>query len=171
MRAPALLLLTALLPLRAGADTPTIYGRYEQVAVPALGVVFDAKLDTGADLSSLSADVTGFFERRGERWVRFHLAGTDDDRTMHEARLLRVQHVRRRGEDRLASGGDASATRARPVIALRFCLGGVSRVEEINLTDRADQSQQLLVGENMLRDYGIAVDVARRGLAGPAVCP
>ncbi len=56
------------------AAEPTLYGRYEYIALPEIGgEVLKAKMDTGALTASLSAKDIETFTRDGEDWVRFRL--------------------------------------------------------------------------------------------------
>ena len=81
----ALLVLSAVLPAVADEqEQPTLYGRNEYVRLPELGKTLRAKLDTGALNASLSAKDIERFERDGEDWVRFRLAGKGADDTLYE---------------------------------------------------------------------------------------
>ena len=54
---------------------PAIYGWIETVTFPQAGLQLEAKLDTGAQTSSLDARSIEEFERDDEPWVRFRLEG------------------------------------------------------------------------------------------------
>ena len=59
----------SLLALPVMAAEPTIYGRYENIALPELGETLKAKMDTGAFTASLSAKDIELFTRDGDEWV------------------------------------------------------------------------------------------------------
>ena len=53
------------------SEAKQIVGRIEKVKICPENILFKAKLDTGADHSSLDAANIVEFERDGEKWVRF----------------------------------------------------------------------------------------------------
>jgi len=57
----------------AAAGEQSIAGWVERVAILEADMVFDAKLDSGADNSSLNVKDLVFEERGGRPWVRFVL--------------------------------------------------------------------------------------------------
>src|SRR5690606_36499755 len=70
----SLLFSLLLLPVIGHAESKTIYGLNEHVAIPDFGLEVPAKLDTGAQTASLSARDIERFKRDGKAWVRFYLA-------------------------------------------------------------------------------------------------
>lgn len=117
--------------------------------------VLDAKLDTGAEGSSLHAEQLQRFVRDGRDWVRFRLPGT---RQMVERPVLREVRVRRSGEGE-----------RRPKIAATLCLGGREFPAELSLTDRSGFEGALLIGRDLLARLG-PVDASRQYLHSPE-CP
>lgn len=75
----ALLLLPCGLPAAEPAQTAVnsshVYGWIETIRLQPDGVELEAKLDTGADTSSLDARNIELFSRDGEKWVRFRVDG------------------------------------------------------------------------------------------------
>ncbi|MNN29972.1 hypothetical protein D3C81_1436000 [compost metagenome] len=66
--------------------------------------------------------------------------------------------------------GEAANVAKRPVIELDLCLGGIQRTVEVNLADRSSFNYPLLIGARALRDFGAAVNPARRFTAGKPNC-
>ena len=64
---------------------------------------------------------------------------------------------------------DAAPTK-RPVVDLELCLGNVKRTVEVNLTDRSSFNYPLLIGAKALREFGAAVNPARRFTADKPDC-
>ncbi|MDX2259584.1 MAG: RimK/LysX family protein [Hyphomicrobiaceae bacterium] len=136
-------------------------------------IAVPAKLDTGAQTSSLAAvDVTTEATASGVV-VRFKVPTDDDlpgaraattaansDRQTPErsteiaAPLVRWARVRRAGvgEDR------------RPVVRVTLCVAGLTADAEVTLTDRSGMTCPALVGRSFLAGR-ILVDAARRDLA------
>ena len=164
----SLLALMSLLALPVMAAEPTLYGRYEYIQVSEIGETFKAKMDTGALTASLSAKDIELFKRDGDDWVRFRLATKDADSKVYEHKVSRISRIKGRSE-----GDDdeepADPTK-RPVVDLELCLGNVKRTVEVNLVDRSHFNYPLLIGAKALREFGGAVNPARRYTADKPEC-
>jgi hypothetical protein len=150
------------------AAEPTLYGRYENIALPEIGETFKAKMDTGALTASLSAKDIQLFNRDGEEWVRFRLATAGAGDKVYQHKVARISKIKNRAdEDEDKDGPDVAR---RPVVDLEMCLGNVRRTVEVNLTDRSSFNYPLLIGAKALREFGAAVNPARRYTAGEPGC-
>jgi len=163
-----LLALLAALALPVMAAEPTLYGRYEYIALPEIGETLKAKMDTGALTASLSAKDIERFTRDGEDWVRFRLATDGAGDKVYEHKLARISKIKARSDEE-EEGETAEAAR-RPVVELELCLGDVKRTVEVNLTDRSSFNYPLLIGAKALREFKAAVNPARRFTAGKPDC-
>ena len=163
-----LLALLSLLALPVMAAEPTLYGRYENIALPELGETLKAKMDTGAYTASLSAKDIERFTRDGEDWVRFRLATKDSDGKVYEHKVSRISKIKNRADEE--DEGDAPELSRRPVVDLELCLGDVKRTVEVNLVDRSSFNYPLLVGAKALREFKAAVNPAKRFTAGKPDC-
>ncbi len=138
-------------------QTPVIAGWVEPVTIA--GIAIEAKLDTGAETSSLDARDIVQFNRNGEAWVRFKLprARRGEDTASAspaiESKLVRTARIKR---------ADA-ATAQRPVVSLKMCLGGLTFPAEFTLTDRTGLDYAALIGRAALGPR-FAVDAARTNL-------
>lgn len=112
---------------------------------------FTAKLDTGADNSSLHCQDQQFYTHAGARWVRCTI--TDDlGRTETlEREVVRMARIKRHARN----------SEVRPVVLLGICVGDVYRETEVNLTDRSRFRYLLLIGRKFMRGR-IVVDPALR---------
>ena len=89
----SLLAILAVVALPVMAAEPTLYGRYEYIALPEIGgEVLKAKMDTGALTASLSAKDIETFTRDGEEWVRFRLATKDASNKVYEHKIARISN-------------------------------------------------------------------------------
>jgi hypothetical protein len=140
---------------------PKVAGWVETVMVADPPRPMEAKLDTGAETSALSATAFSTFERDGATFVRFTPAGDPaaQPQAQMEARLVRWANVRRAG----------TKTDRRPVVALPLCIDGMSLLAEFTLADRTGLDYPVLIGRAALAGR-IAVDASRTHLA-TAVCP
>jgi hypothetical protein len=132
-------------------------GWTEPAHVLEAGIDLRAKLDTGAEHSSLHAEDLARFERGGSDWVRFTLRGADGRRVTVERPLTREVKIKRH----------AAPAQHRPVVRLTLCLGGVQREVDVNLVDRRDFDLPLLIGRSFLRGL-VLVDAAREQLTDAA---
>jgi hypothetical protein len=162
-----ILALLSVLALPVMAAEPTLYGRYEYIGIPEIGEVLKAKMDTGALTASLSAKDIELFKRDGEDWVRFRLATKDASDKVYEHKVARISRIKGRldGDDE-----EAADPAKRPVVALELCLGNAKRTVEVNLVDRSHFNYPLLIGARALREFGAAVNPARRYTADKPDC-
>ena len=158
----------ALAALPVMAAEPTVYGRYEYIQLPEIGETFKAKMDTGALTASLSARDIETFTRDGDDWVRFRVGGKDAGNKVYEHKVARISKIKNRADEE--EEGDEASVAKRPVIELDMCLGNVKRTVEVNLTDRSSFNYPLLIGAKALREFGAAVNPARRYTADKPDC-
>ena len=140
-------------------DTPdatkTLVGRSEWIGLPNYGTYLKARIDSGANTASLSAQEITPFERDGEDWVRFKLALNDDDVVVDAVRDEWFEApVERRVKVVQASGEES-----RPVISLLITLGPIRQHAEFTLNDRTHLNFPVLLGRRFLLDIAL-IDVA-----------
>ena len=164
----SVLALLSVLALPVMAAEPTLYGRYEYIKLPEIGETLKAKMDTGALTASLSARNIQTFTRDGEEWVRFQLATEGASNKVYEHKVARISKIKNRADEDDDKEEPASAKR--PVVDLEMCLGSVKRTVEVNLTDRSSFNYPLLIGAKALREFGAAVNPARRYTADKPDC-
>lgn len=159
-------LLSSTLPLRLpecalpesepAFDGRVVIGEAEWIYLPILKRHFEARVDSGAATSSLSATQIERFERDGKRWVRFQLQHDDeaaDGSLTIEAEVVRTAVIRQVSNDE---------TERRPVVRLTLNLGQRLQQEaEFTLTDRSQMSYPILLGRQFLRDV-VLIDVGRK---------
>ncbi len=105
-------------------------------------VILHAKLDTGAETTSINSAGRKFFKRDGKRWVRFSLTSRRDRTITLERPVVRVATIKR----------FFGLSQNRPVIELTICIGPVRKTVEATLVDRTGLDYQLLIGRNFLGD-------------------
>lgn len=129
-----------------------ILGRYEWIALPDAGVVFSARVDSGANTSSLHATDIQEFERDGQTWLRFNTplenAAGEEQKIQLEAPLTRQVTIRQ-----------ASGSEERPVVQLRIQLGSWVQDAEFTLTNRGKMTHPALLGRRFFMDVAL-IDVA-----------
>jgi len=138
-----------------------VVGQLEQVWLPDPALALTARIDTGAETSSLDARNIELFERDGKRWVRFEIINpvTGAPESL-ERRLKRTVGISQAG---------SSATKRRPVVKMSIVIGRSNQTAEFTLSDRSHLGYQALIGRNILKDVMI-VDVSKKNIA-PYVLP
>lgn len=137
-------------------DGKTIIGASEWIYLSPPGHHYQARIDSGAATSSLSAVNVERFERNGKRWVRFLLQHDDEAEPIEiEAPLIRHVLIRQASSDEVDR---------RPVVSLTVNLGNALQQDtEFTLTDRSQMTYPILLGREFLRDVTL-IDVGRRFL-------
>lgn len=120
----------------------SIFGWMERVKLMDADLVLEAKLDTGAETSSVHAPDPEVFDKDGDEWVRFRITNNDGDEHVYERPVERTVRIR-----------SASGTTRRHVVKLAICLGNVKRESEVNLSDREEMSSEMLIGRNFLAGH------------------
>ncbi|MFC3285299.1 ATP-dependent zinc protease family protein [Litchfieldella rifensis] len=134
----------------------TVLGRSEWIGLPDIATYLKARIDSGANTSSLSAKNITRFERDGENWVRFKLALTDDDIAIDQVRDEWIEApVVRRVRVMQAAGNDS-----RPVISLPMTLGPIQEQVEFTLNDRSHLNYPVLLGRRFMMDIAM-IDVSQ----------
>lgn len=127
-------------PAHAAAPELPVVGGVEKVTVGNPPIEFEAKIDTGADISSIDATGIAPGGRGRGRWIEFVIARADGTRIRMRAPLVRHANIKRSGMPRSR----------RPVVLLEICLGPHSREVEVSLTDRKGLDYDVLIGKNVL---------------------
>jgi hypothetical protein len=126
-----------------------------------------AKLDTGADNSSIDAQNIEYFTKNGDEWVRFTLPRSLDKKD----HVLEYPLI---GTTKIASRVPAESKKgrsyhSRPVINMDVCIGDEERTIEVNLFDRSNFSYPFLMGASGLKEFNFLVDVRENDLF-PSKC-
>jgi len=146
-------------------ESRTVFGWLERVKVSHRGLVVEAKLDTGADNSSLHAEMINSFNRGGKSMVRFFVADATTGELV-ELERKRVRRARIREHD--------GTHQQRPVVEMWVCLGSLKKRVEVNLVDRSRFSVPFLLGRSAMhgdvlvdpdQTFTVAPSCNLRGLA------
>ncbi|MFV1960304.1 MAG: ATP-dependent zinc protease [Acidimicrobiia bacterium] len=134
-------------------------GWREWVQMPEFGVTeIKAKVDTGADNSSLHAFDIERFDRDGVPFVKFEIHPRQRKRKptiVCEAEVVKERRVRNPG----------GRTQVRPVIRTRLNVAGREFETLINLTTRDEMTFRMLLGRRSIRNEFV-VDPGRSYLGG-----
>lgn len=134
-----------------------LLGRSEWLGFPLQRLVLAARIDSGANTSSLDAQDLVDFERDGQQWVRFSVHFQDGE----QAREVEIEApVIRRVRIRQAVGAES-----RPVVQLPVRIGQSNHKVEFTLTDRGELTYPALLGRRFMMDVAM-VDVSKTFIQG-----
>ena len=132
-------------------DNPRI-GEKEWALVEPGNLVLEARIDTGAETSSIHAEDIKLIEKDGKRWIRFSLTDpATDEKVSLERRLHRRITVKQK---------TGEANEPRYVVRMWVTLGDTRTWLDVSLSDRDDFEFPLLLGRNKLVD-NFVVDVSK----------
>lgn len=123
-----------------------VIGMVEKVRVEPGNLLLDARIDTGANTTSIDAQNLQVVNEDGQEWALFSVNGTDI-----RGKIVNYVKIKQHGAE----------SQRRPVVMLRVTLGSVTQVVKATLTDRSNFKYKLLVGVNFLKDHFL-VDVSRK---------
>ena len=137
----------------ATADPPggggqDLFGWVEWVLVGERKMELKAKLDTGAETSSLDASGIRILRRRqsGQRFVEFQLKDDDSGRTItFKKRLVREARIKQHD----------GSFQTRPVVIVAVCLGDHQQEVEFTLIDRSEFLYPVLLGRSALAHLAV----------------
>ena len=138
------------------ADSSIVMGWLETVSIE-IGAeqhTIKAKIDTGADHSSLHAIHIKLFSQQGQAWVQFLAFG---NRTF-ELPVYRTARIKTKNNE----------LQERPVVQLMLCLNGQKRRVDVNLVDRSRFSRPLLIGRSALS--GFLINPSQTNLLAQSIC-
>ncbi|MCC6917311.1 ATP-dependent zinc protease [Nitrosomonas sp.] len=138
-----------------------IIGWVEFIRLEPWGIKTPARIDTGANTSSMSARDISVFKKNGKTWVRFTFDFRKDTggRSVEiERPLVRMLKIKQHD----------GPPQERPVISMEICLADEIREAEFDLIDRRALNYPVLLGRKALAGY-VVVDPARAYLSR-AVC-
>ncbi len=147
------------LPTSVAAIAPDlpVVGWIEDVLIESADIVVQAKLDTGADKSSLDARNIEEFEKDGKKYVRFEVRNRSGQVKNLELEAFRTTSIRR----------VQAKPQKRLVVRMPLCLAGHKIDVDITLVDRSNLTVPMLVGRNFLAG-NVIIDPSKTFLSKPA---
>jgi len=126
-----------------------IFGWVEHVLVGESRLDLEAKLDTGADTSSVHATrIRRFRSSSRQLWVEFSLTDEASERTIRfKKKLARYAYIKEH----------EGPSQKRPVVELTICVGDHEKEIEVSLVDRSGFEYPVLLGRNALEGH-VVVD-------------
>ena len=135
-----LALLIGSTPIASRAADKIVIGQIENVAIGKTQTLFVAKIDTGAENSSLHAREIKLYKERGQAWVKFRIKNKYGKNYSFKKKVKRMATIKRK----------SAPDQLRPVVELDLCIGRVHKKVEVNLVDRSNFKYAFLVGKSFL---------------------
>ncbi len=133
-----------------------VVGWVEEAIVNPGRVVLQAKLDTGADNTSIDAKNVSGFTRDGRKILRFQVDNRQGQTVDFEKEQVGTEMVPKH------TGDDEE----RPLVVMELCVGGECRSTLVNLSDRSRLDYPLLIGRSFMLDR-LIVNPGAQHLVGP----
>ncbi len=133
----------------------SVYGYLEPVTLTSDKVTLTAKLDTGAETASISAQDIRLYEKEGEKYVKFKVSHPELEQALHfNLPIVRYSKIKRRAID----GAQPKDYHSRPVVNLQIHFDGKPYKIMVNLIDRSRFSTPMLLGRKALEKVDAIVD-------------
>ena len=129
-------------------NTKQIIGASEIVHIYPGDFLITARIDTGANTTSLGANDLQIINEDGINFAVFLLDGK-----LVKHKIIKFVKIKQH---------DADSER-RPVIKLKITLGEITQVVDVTLTNRSNFEYKMLIGVNFIYDHFI-VDVSQKNL-------
>lgn len=127
-------------PLPKPAYNMPVAGGIETLYVTPLQMPFQARMDTGAETSSVDAKNMRPFERDGEKWISFDIINRKNGEKHHfEKRIKRKTKIVR-----------PEASETRYTVNMNIKMGRELITAEFTLADREKFDYQVLIGRNII---------------------
>ncbi len=129
-----------------------MFGEVEYVDILPQGLRLKARIDSGAETTSLGVKDIVEYESDGKTWVRFTVLDQDaDEITIFKKALVRKISIKRHGADNVS----------RHVVEMRLGIGKIAAVVEVTLADREKFTYPVLIGRNFIGGRAL-IDVGEK---------
>jgi len=126
------------------AQEKNIIGWVEPVKIPIAGdgLEFTAKIDTGADYSSVDIESLELLQKPDMILARFEIVDDNGRTRTLELPVYKLTKIKRQGTE----------SQPRIVVMLDICLDGVRESTRVSLVDRHNYKYRLLIGRKFLKN-------------------
>lgn len=145
-------------------DERIILGNHEYIVLRDHDLRLNAKVDSGADTSSLHAEDIRIVSDNGKDYVEFYFSWKDagiEEKVKITSPLVRTVTIR--------STAETVERDRRPVVELDFCLDGETHTTQFTLVDRSGFSVPVLLGKRFLSGVAL-IDVGAENLTMVSKC-
>ena len=127
----------------SSAEVNKTIGWIEHVKLHNKNMLMEAKIDTGADNSSIHASGIELYEQNDIRMVKFLVENKAGEMVEFVKPLVRIAYIKRKGAEPLE----------RPVVKMDLCIGNTLKTTDVNLANRKNFEYRMLIGRSFLIDH------------------
>lgn len=131
-------------------------GWLEEVNIGKHNLLMTAKIDSGADNSSIHAFHPERYEKDGKPWVRFALNSSAGQTETIDKPIIKTTQIKMKNKD----------IQERLVIEMDVCLNNIRKRVPVNLADRSNFNYQLLIGRSFLKS-DFLIDAGKKFITKP----
>jgi len=129
--------------IASASDSLVTIGWIESVRIMPESFDLQAKIDTGADNSSLDVVDWQSFMKNSKEWIRFNVRNNEGLTKSFERPLERHAFIKRKQSEPLK----------RPVVNMQLCIGNKKILTEVNLAKRKNFKFRMLIGRSLLKNH------------------
>jgi hypothetical protein len=134
-------------------------GWVEKVMFPVEQLSMDAKIDTGADVSSINAENIKIIQKYNKQWVEFDIENSQHVLKHVTYPLLSFVSIKARDDEK-----GINRNSLRPLIIMKICLGNQIRNIQIDLIRRERFAYSVLLGREAINQFNILIDPSKKYL-------
>ena len=148
--------LTFSIVIVSNVNAKEMIGWVENVQIFPGNIIVKAKIDTGADTSSINSEFSRLYKRDGKQWIKFSVTDIHGKTFWIDKKIIRKVRVKKHyGE-----------LQRRPLIRMGLCINNHYKETYVSLIDRSEFNYNLLIGRNFLQGHFI-VDPSLTFMAKP----
>lgn len=139
-------------------DGKPVWGRVERVIFLEKDKMIDAKIDTGAAMSSLSATDINVFKQDNKKWVKFtvYFSKSKENVVFIKPVIATIKILKRQEENTNSKIKNYST---RLVVQFKVKVGDQEKLIPVNLVNRSHFRYSMLIGKDALEKFGALVNV------------
>ena len=138
-----------------------VVGWVEKVKLEDAGFVVKARMDTGAGMASVDAEIIKIEPSKDPSklgTVTFTIRDADDQPKVLKREIVEWQEIKRKG---------GKGYMKRPVVKMKLCIAGKKILGRVNLADRANFLYPVLIGRNILKTGDFMIDPTKKFVHRP----
>ncbi len=137
-------------------DGKPIAGWIEEINIAGSKAKVKAKLDSGANTSSIDADIIKIYDKDNKKYIIYRINMSDKKQETFESVIVRWVRIKTKTGKFIR----------RPVVKMDFCIADKLINDEVNLADRAHFLYPVLIGRNMMQN-NVLIDVSKKFITTP----
>lgn len=139
------------------SESRPVIGYLEKIKLGNQALDLIAKIDSGADQSSLHAINPIAYRKQGQDWIKFAIDDIHGKRYFFDKQIIRYVFIKRKNQ----------LSQKRPVVKFSVCVSSVLLQTEVNLSNRHNFKHPVLIGRSFLQGHFL-IDTSQQFLEKPS---